>query len=64
LIITATFAGGTDWKWYIDNVLLSETTSTLNWNSGGAGIGMHFLSVTTVKDGVGYSGSIPFIVTQ
>ncbi|HPY87800.1 MAG TPA: hypothetical protein PLG34_07440 [Spirochaetota bacterium] len=61
--VTATFAGGTDWKWYIDGAEAS-TASTLNWNSGGAGIGMHFLSVTTVKDGVGYSGSIPFIVTQ
>ncbi|MBP7551937.1 MAG: hypothetical protein KA885_00815 [Spirochaetes bacterium] len=64
LIITATFVGGTNWKWYIDNVLLSEITSTLTWNSGGANVGKHYLSVTTEKNGVRYSGSLSFVVTQ
>lgn len=64
LIITAAFTGGTNWKWYIDNILLSEPTSTLTWNSGGANVGMHYLSVTTEKNGVRYSGSLSFVVTQ
>jgi len=64
LIITATFTDGTNWKWYIDNVLLSETTSTLTWYSGDANIGKHYLSVTTEFEGVRYSGSLSFVVTQ
>jgi len=60
LIIDGTFIGATDWTWYVDNAL-KDSDATLNLDTSELSVGKHYISVTAIKNGVGYSGSLNFI---